>query len=205
MRTLGKRLSYNEFFISLEFMAMNNQIIEQVNNWLDQVVIGLNLCPFAAKPQRSNQIHLQVYAGKSDKELLECLQQAMLELEAKSAQERETTVIIIANHLQDFADYNQFLDLSDALLEQEDWHGIIQLASFHPNYQFAGTQPEDAENLTNRAPYPLLHLIREDSIEEVLSKYPNPEAIPATNISRMQSLTQQDKLRLFPFLFGHKE
>ncbi len=185
-------------------MVMQNQIIQQVNTWLDQVVIGLNLCPFAAKPQRSNQIHLQVFSGKSDKELLECLQQAMLELEAKSAQERETTVIIIENHLASFEDYNQFLNLCDALLEQEDWHGILQLATFHPDYQFAGTDPDDAENLTNRAPYPLLHLLREESMEAVLSKYPNPEAIPETNIARMQSLTQQDKLRLFPFLFGGK-
>jgi len=185
-------------------MVMQNQIIQQVNTWLDQVVIGLNLCPFAAKPQRSNQIHLQVFSGKSDKELLECLQQAMLELEAKSAQERETTVIIIENHLKSFEDYNQFLDLCDALLEQEDWHGILQLATFHPDYQFAGTNSDDAENLTNRAPYPLLHLLREESMEAVLSKYPNPEAIPETNIKRMQSLTQQDKLRLFPFLFGGK-
>jgi len=183
---------------------MHNQIIQQVNTWLDQVVIGLNLCPFAAKPRRANQIHLQVFSGKSDKDLLECLQQAMLELEAKPAQERETTVIILENHLKSFEDYNQFLDLCDALLEQEDWHGIIQLATFHPDYQFAGTEAQDAENLTNRAPYPLLHLLREDSMEDVLSKYPNPEAIPETNIKRMQSLTQQEKLRLFPFLFGDK-
>ncbi len=183
---------------------MNEQIIQQVNTWLDQVVIGLNLCPFAAKPQRSNQVHLQVFDGKSDKDLLECLQKAMLELEAMPSQERETTVIIIPNHLKSFENYNQFLNLSDALLEQEDWHGILQLATFHPDYQFAGTESDDAENLTNRAPYPLLHLIREDSVEEVLSKYPNPESIPHNNISRMQSLTEEDKLRLFPFLFGGK-
>ena len=180
---------------------MHKHIIQQVNDWLEQVVIGLNLCPFAAKPQRSQQVHLQVFSGKGDQALLECLQQAMLELEARPAEERETTVIIIENHLHSFADYNQFLDLSDALLEQEDWHGIIQLASFHPHYQFAGTAPEDAENLTNRAPYPLLHLIREDSIEDVLSKYPDPASIPSNNIARMRALSQPDKQRLFPFLF----
>ncbi len=183
---------------------MSDHVIEQVNTWLEEVVIGLNLCPFAAKPARLNQIHLHVFDGKSDKDLLECLQQAMLELEAKPAKERETTVIIISQYLKKFDDYNQFLDLAEGLLEQEDWHGIIQLASFHPHYQFAGTQPDDSENLTNRAPFPLLHLLREDSIESVLEKYADPESIPNNNIERMQSLTQQDKLRLFPHLFGAK-
>jgi hypothetical protein len=183
---------------------MSDHVIQQVNTWLEEVVIGLNLCPFAAKPARLNQIHLQVFNGKSDKDLLECLQQAMLELEEKPASIRETTVIIISQYLGEFGDYNQFLDLAEGLLEQEDWNGIIQLASFHPNYQFAGTKPDDSENLTNRAPYPLLHLIREDSIESVLEKYANPESIPTNNIDRMQSLTEQDKLRLFPHLFAAK-
>lgn len=183
---------------------MSQQIVEQVNTWLEQVVIGLNLCPFAAKPQRLNQIHMEVFEGSCDNQLLERLQNAMLDLEAMDAQERETTLIVIPNHLTRFEDYNQFLDLCDGLLEQEDWHGIIQLASFHPQYQFAGTQPDDSENLTNRAPCAILHLIREDSIESVLSKYDNPESIPLNNIQRMQGLTQEDKQRLFPFLFGAK-
>ena len=131
------------------------------------------------------------------------MQKALLKLEALSAEERETTVIIIPNHLKDFSDYNQFLDYADKLLEQEDWHGIIQIASFHPDYQFAGTQKDDAENLTNRAPYPLLHLIREDSLEAALERFPNPENIPTTNIQRMQNLTNEEKTTLFPYLFKH--
>jgi len=180
---------------------MTDKIISEVNTWLDQVVIGLNLCPFAAKPQRLQQIHLDLFTGKKDVDLLEHVQNALLELEKLPAQTRETTVIIIPNHLQSFDDYNQFLDYADKLLEQEDWLGIFQIASFHPQYQFGGTQPDDAENLTNRAPYPLLHLIREDSLEDALEKYPNPEAIPDNNIQCMKDLTQEQKLKLFPHLF----
>ncbi len=134
-------------------------------------------------------------------DLLEHVQNALLELEKQPPQKRETTVIIIPNHLQSFDDYNQFLDYADKLLEQEDWLGIFQIASFHPQYQFGGTQPDDAENLTNRAPYPLLHLIREESLEDALEKYPNPEAIPDNNIQCMKDLTQEQKLKLFPHLF----
>jgi hypothetical protein len=180
---------------------MSEQIIQSVNDWLNEVVIGLNLCPFAAKPQRAKQIHLEVFNGKKDVELLEHVQNALLDLEALSSDKRETTVIIISDHLKSFDDYNAFLDYADRLLEQEDWEGIFQIASFHPDYQFAGTQQQDAENLTNRSPYPLLHLIREESLEEAISKYPNPENIPDTNIKRMQSLTEQEKATLFPYLF----
>lgn len=181
---------------------MSQQILENVNNWLNDVVIGLNLCPFAAKPQRQKQIHLDVFSGSKDVDLLEHVQNALLDLENLSPEKRETTVIIIPNHLQSFEDYNDFLDYADKLLEQEGWQGIFQIASFHPDYQFGGTQKQDAENLTNRSPYPLLHLIREDSLEEALTRYPEPENIPHTNIQRMQDLTEQEKTKLFPYLFG---
>ena len=180
---------------------MSDQILENVNTWLNDVVIGLNLCPFAAKPQRQKQVHLDIFSGNKDVDLLEHVQNALLDLEKIPVEKRETTVIIIPNHLQNFEDYNNFLDYADKLLEQEDWHGIIQIASFHPDYQFAGTQKQDAENLTNRAPYPLLHLIREDSLEEAISKFPDPENIPHTNILRMQALTEQEKIKLFPYLY----
>lgn len=182
---------------------MSDTILDTVNTWLNDVVIGLNLCPFAAKPQRLKQIHLDIFNGTKDVDLLEHVQNALLDLEALPSDERETTVIIIANHLQSFNDYNEFLDYADRLLEQEGWQGIIQIASFHPDYQFAGTQKQDAENLTNRSPYPLLHLIREDSLEEAISKFPNPDSIPDINIQRMQALTEQEKTQLFPYLF-HK-
>ena len=181
---------------------MSQQILENVNTWLNDVVIGLNLCPFAAKPQRQKQIHLDVFSGNKDVDLLEHVQNALLDLEGLSTEKRETTVIIIPNHLKSFEDYNDFLDYADKLLEQEGWQGIFQIASFHPDYQFGGTQKHDAENLTNRSPYPLLHLIREDSLEEALARYPEPENIPHTNIQRMQDLTEQEKTKLFPYLFG---
>lgn len=179
---------------------MTNTVTQSVLQWLDDVIIGQNLCPFAAKPKRLQQIHLDIFEGCEHKLLMEQLITALTELDHFSAEERETTLIIIPNFLQKFEDYNQFLDDADWLLERGGWQGIYQIASFHPNYQFAGTQPQDPENLTNRSPYPILHLIREDSMSAVLDKYPNPEEIPENNIKKMESLDETEKMRLFPFL-----
>lgn len=116
--------------------------------------------------------------------------------------ELETTVIAIPDMLEDFDDYNQFFDLVDLWLQQFGWEGEFQVASFHPHYQFADTDPDDAGNLTNRSPWPLLHLIREDSLEQALAHYPDPDGIPARNIARMESLNADERRRLFPYLFG---
>jgi hypothetical protein len=174
----------------------------QVLSWLDNVVIGLNLCPFAAKPSRQNQIHIDVYEG-SEAELMKHLVTAMTELDHYGPDTRETTLIVLSNCLQSFDDYNQFLGDVDWVIERGDWLGVYQVASFHPNYQFEGTHSQDAENLTNRSPFPILHLIREESLEDALEKYPNPELIPTDNIKRMESLTELQRLQLFPYL-GHK-
>jgi hypothetical protein len=176
-----------------------NTPIQQVQDWLDNVVIGLNLCPFAAKPRRENQVHIDVFDG-SEKELMAHLITALTELDHYGPEKRETTLIVLTNCLSSFDDYNQFLGDADWVIERGDWLGIYQVASFHPDYQFEGTHSQDAENLTNRAPFPILHLIREASLEAVLEKYPNPEKIPEDNIKLMQSLSQKEKFELFPFL-----
>lgn len=179
---------------------MNSQ--QLVTKWLEEVVIGLNLCPFAKRPFEQQQVHFAVSHARSEAELLETLHQQAQQLIEKPASERETTVLIIENFLQDFLDYNQFLDLAEGLLEQMNWQDELQIASFHPDYQFAGTHPEDAENLTNRAPFPILHLIRQASIEKVLAHYPqDPESIFENNIQTMQNLTPQQKRTLFAYLF----
>ena len=181
---------------------MSIQKIEQeVQQWLEDVVIGLNLCPFAAKPNRNKQIKIFVSEATTEEVLLEDVLQELMNLDSKTAEELETTLDAIPNMLQDFMDYNFFLDWVDALIKQQEWEGIYQIATFHPDYCFGGAEPEDDENLTNRSPYPVLHLIREESMEKVLKHYPNPEAIPDTNIARVEALSPEERRKLFPYLF----
>lgn len=185
-------------------MTMNRstvEIAEQVNQWLNDVVIGLNLCPFAAKPQRNKQIKIYVSEASQEEALLEDILTQLMELDSTTAEELETTLVVVPNMLSDFYDYNLFIDWVEALIRQQNWEGVFQLATFHPDYCFGGTDPEDDENLTNRSPYPVFHLIREESMEKVLKHYPNPEAIPDTNIARVESLTDEEKHKLFPYLY----
>ncbi|EDP60167.1 DUF1415 domain-containing protein [Vibrio sp. AND4] len=177
-------------------------IKEQVNQWLNDVVIGLNLCPFAAKPQRNKQIKIVVSAASQEEALLEDILLQLIELNNTEPEELETTLVVVPNMLQDFWDYNFFIDWVEGLIKQQDWEGIFQVATFHPDYCFGGADPEDHENLTNRSPYPVFHLIREESMEKVLKHYPNPESIPDTNIARVSALSEEERKKLFPYLFG---
>ncbi|MDN3610150.1 DUF1415 domain-containing protein [Vibrio ostreicida] len=177
-------------------------ITQHVDQWLDNVVIGLNLCPFAAKPRRKKQVKIYVSDAQKEEGLLEDLLTQLLELESKSAEELETTLVVVPNMLSDFYDYNLFIDWIEALIKRQGWEGVYQLATFHPQYCFGGAEPEDAENLTNRSPYPIFHLIREESMEKVLKHHPDPESIPDTNIKTVENLTQTDLAKLFPYLFG---
>ncbi|GEA50730.1 hypothetical protein VIN01S_15340 [Vibrio inusitatus NBRC 102082] len=184
-------------------MSIDLQQVEQLTqDWLEQVVIGLNLCPFAHKPNKNKQIKIAVTEATSEEALLEFILLELRELDSKEPNELETTLVVAPAMLADFMDYNFFLDWVDALLKQEEYEGIYQVASFHPDYCFGGTEPEDAENLTNRSPYPTIHLIREESMERVLKHYPNPEAIPDNNIARVEGLTAEEKAKLFPYLIG---
>ncbi|MCH1923341.1 DUF1415 domain-containing protein [Shewanella sp. C32] len=176
----------------------------EVNTWLEQVVIGLNLCPFAAKPQRNKQIQIHVSEATTEEELLSELFQCFTELDNNTAEELETTLVVVPGMLQDFFDYNQFIDWIEALLRQEQWDGTYQVATFHPDYCFANADADDPANLTNRAPYPIYHLIREASMSKVLEHYPNPEAIPDINIARVSALTATERQALFPHLFKSK-
>ncbi|WP_114764381.1 DUF1415 domain-containing protein [Vibrio rhodolitus] len=178
------------------------EIKQQVNQWLNDVVIGLNLCPFAAKPQRNKQIEIFVSQATDDEALLEDIFSQLLHLDHTPVKELETTLVVAPYMLDDFWDYNMFIDWVEGLIQQQGWDGIYQVATFHPDYCFADSEPDDASNLTNRAPYPVFHLIREESMEKVLKHYPNPEAIPETNIARVESLTPEERLKLFPYLFA---
>ncbi|HDM8069580.1 DUF1415 domain-containing protein [Vibrio harveyi] len=176
-------------------------ITEQVDQWLNDVVIGLNLCPFAAKPQRNKQIKIFVSEASQEEGLLEDILMQLIELSNTEPEKLETTLVVVPNMLQDFWDYNFFIDWVEGLIKQQDWEGIFQVATFHPDYCFGGAEPEDDENLTNRSPYPVFHLIREESMEKVLKHYPDPESIPDTNIARVSALSEKERKKLFPYLF----
>ncbi|HHP0450082.1 TPA: DUF1415 domain-containing protein [Vibrio harveyi] len=178
-----------------------NAITEQVDQWLNDVVIGLNLCPFAAKPQRNKQIKIFVSEASQEEALLEDILLQLIELSNTEPEKLETTLVVVPNMLQDFWDYNFFIDWVEGLIKQQDWEGIFQVATFHPDYCFGGAEPEDDENLTNRSPYPVFHLIREESMEKVLKHYPDPEFIPDTNIARVSALSEEERKKLFPYLF----
>ena len=162
--------------------------LEATRRWLERAVIGLNLCPFAKAVQAKGQVRLVLSDATTPEALLEDLGEALLHLRDTPAEQVDTTLIVHPGVLTDFLDYNDFLEQADALVEQLDLEGVLQVASFHPAYQFAGTQPEDVENCTNRSPYPTLHLLREDSVSRAVAAYPDPDAIVERNIETLARL-----------------
>ena len=163
-------------------------VIAQTRCWIERVVMQHNLCPFAHKPYQSERVRYRVSAAGDPETLLRDLVDELEILRASDPQQLETTVLIHPDVLQDFLDYNDFLDVVDLLLEQGGYVEQFQIASLHPDYQFSGTDADAAENYTNRSPYPILHLLREQSVEQVLGKYPDPDAIPERNIATMNRL-----------------
>jgi len=174
---------------------------QQVERWLDEVVIGLNLCPFAAMPRRNNQVRFVTSAANTTEDLVTHLYDELKFLEQTPAQEVETTLLILPTILADFDDYNQFLDIVDELLSTFQWEGVFQVASFHPHYCFADVDPDDVENLTNRSPYPILHIIREKSMEKALKNMAAPDEVFKRNINTMNNLPLDEIKSLFPYLY----
>ena len=160
----------------------------EIQRWLERAVIGLNLCPFAKAVYAKHQVRIVVSDASTERALLEELGEEMARLRDTPVEQIDTTLLVHPQVLQDFLDYNDFLDDADALVEAMDLDGVLQVASFHPHYQFAGTEPDDAENLTNRAPYPILHLLREDSVDRAVEAYPDPDSIIERNVATMQAL-----------------
>lgn len=160
----------------------------EVRRWLERAVIGLNLCPFAKAVYVKDQVRIVVSDASTERALLEQLGEEMALLRDTPADETDTTLLVHPQVLGDFLDYNDFLDDADALVEAMALDGMLQVASFHPQYQFAGTEPDDAENLTNRAPYPILHLLREDSVDRAVAAYPEPDSIIERNVATMREL-----------------
>jgi hypothetical protein len=173
-----------------------------VRQWLRDVVVGLDLCPFASRPLAGGQVRISVSDAASEADLLYELQAEIGLLDATPAAELETTLLVLTGLLADFTDFNAFLDSVDALLEAYAWQGRYQVATFHPDYCFAGCDPQDPQNLTNRSPWPILHILREDSLERALAGYAGAQAIPARNIHRVRTLDDADKRRLFHYLYA---
>ena len=165
--------------------------IDDTVRWLEKAVIGLNLCPFAKSVYVKGQVHCTVSAAVTLEALRDDLLQALKDLVALDASERDTTLLVVQNLLQDFYDYNDFLNVADDCLLALDLDGEIQIASFHPRYQFAGTEENDITNFTNRSPYPTLHLIREASIDRAVAAFPDAEDIFEANMATMNRLGLQ--------------
>ena len=164
------------------------QIETDVRRWLERAVIGLNLCPFAKAVYVKDQVRIVISDASTERALLEELGEELALLRDTPAEQVDTTLLVHPQVLGDFLDYNDFLGDADALVEAMDLDGVLQVASFHPQYQFAGSQPDDADNLTNRAPYPILHLLREASIDRAVAAYPDPDAIIERNIATVREL-----------------
>ena len=156
--------------------------------WLERAVIGLNLCPFAKAVYVKEQVRFVLSDATTPEALLAELGEELLRLRDTPAEQIDTTLLIHPQVLGDFLDYNDFLDDADALVEALALDGVLQVASFHPEYQFAGSAPDDVENFTNRAPYPILHLLREDSVARAVAAFPDPDAIVERNIETLRTI-----------------
>jgi uncharacterized protein len=164
------------------------QVIADTRHWVDQAVIGLNLCPFAKAVQVQGRVRYVVSPAETVEQLIYDLGRELNALHDADPEAVETTLLIHPQVLTDFLDYNDFLDAADALVEELGLDGELQVASFHPRYQFEGTEPDDITNYSNRSPYPTLHLLREASIDRAVEAFPEAESIFEANIETLRKL-----------------
>jgi uncharacterized protein len=162
--------------------------LQATRAWVEQAVIGLNLCPFAKAVQSKNLIRYTCSDARDSVALRDVLRSELQRLADTPIEQLETTLLVHPQVLGDFLAYNDFLDEADALLGELGLDGTLQIASFHPQYQFAGSSADDIDNATNRSPYPTLHLLREASIERAVAAFPEPEAIYETNMRTLRAL-----------------
>lgn len=165
--------------------------VRDTRRWLERAVIGLNLCPFAKAVHAKGLVHYAVSAGTTPDEVLADVVRELDALAIADPQVRETTLLIVPNCLHDFLEFNDFLGRAERALRKRKLEGVIQLASFHPRFQFEGTQEDDITNFTNRAPYPVIHLLREASIDRAVEAFPHPESIYEANMETMRRIGLQ--------------
>lgn len=169
-------------------MTDTTLIENHVRRWLEKAVIGLNLCPFAKSVYIKDQVRIVITQAQDAEMLTASLHQELQLLVDTPAQQTDTTLLVIPCMFASFGQFNDYLDIADAVLDELELLGEIQIASFHPGYQFADTEPEDISNYTNRAPYPILHLLREDSLDKAAEQYPDPSVIFERNIAVVREL-----------------
>ena len=163
-------------------------VVAAMREWIEKAVIGLNLCPFAKAVYVKNQVRFVVSTARHLDGLLEDLDRELDFLAAADPEEVDTTLLIHPTLLPDFLDFNDFMQLAEAAVDEHGLDGVIQIASFHPQFQFEGTAPDDIGNYTNRAPFPTLHLLREASIERAVAAFPEAETIYERNIETLNAL-----------------
>ncbi len=163
-------------------------VIAAMQQWLERAVIGLNLCPFAKAVHVKQQIHYVVYPGDDAQECLALLRAELRDLAVADPDVRDTTLLIAPHAWPDFLDFNDVLDQADRVLRKIKLDGVLQIASFHPHFQFADSEPDAIGNYTNRAPFPTLHLLREASIDRAVQAFPNAESIFEKNIETLERL-----------------
>lgn len=177
-------------------MIKDEDVVATTRNWLEKAVIGLNLCPFARAVYAGDRIRYVVSDAKTPEALLEVLAAELEVLAETDESKTETTLLIHPLVLEDFLEYNDFLEMADQLVEELDLDGVLQVASFHPQYQFADTEPDDVTNCSNRSPYPTLHLLRESSVERAVAAYPDTGQIYRDNIRTLRQLGREGWARL---------
>jgi uncharacterized protein len=163
-------------------------VAAHTRRWIEQFVVALNLCPFAAPVLRGTQLRVAVSDLVAVPELAMAVLDELDRLQRSAESELATSVLVFSRALADFDDYLDFVALAEELLQECGLDGVVQIASFHPHYQFQGASRDDVANFTNRSPYPMLHFIREAAVSRALQHYPDPEQIPQRNIARLQAL-----------------
>jgi hypothetical protein len=169
-------------------MLLPQQVIQLTQNWIQQFVINLNLCPFAKHPFKTDRIRYTVFEGSDLESFLKTIVQEVEFIKNTEPNICETSLLIHPNIFNDFQEYWDFQDTTDELLEEYDEDAIVQIATFHPNYRFEDTAKNAPENYTNRSPFPMLHFLREDSVSKAVDTYPNIDDIPSNNINKMNQL-----------------
>lgn len=170
--------------------------LAQTRAWLERAVIGLNLCPFAKAVHAKGQVRFALSDAATPDALLLRLGEELALLRDADPAAIDTTLLVHPRVLRDFDAYNEFLDQTDALVAAMDLEGVIQVASFHPDYRFADVEPDDVGNCTNRSPHPMLHLLREDSVSRAVAAFPDPDAIVARNLDTLRRLGHAGWTRL---------
>lgn len=180
--------------------ALKEQALLATQAWFERVVLGLNLCPYAHQPAKSGSIRFCTFFESDEESLFECLARELELLANSAAGELETTLIVLPVGFEDFFFYLSMLEAVDNWLAKNGWEGLFQVASFHPNYQFDGSSADDRGNLTNRSPYPILHLLREESLTQIFDSGADTAAVPERNIARITGLTDAEVGELFPYI-----